>query len=91
MAHTYLAPVCQGAITCFFERACSFDFSIGRLSAVRYLLRVPSRLDSAGLNIRFRWNFGEGNDLWLVYDEGFNRFSAAVRTVVVKYTRTVVL
>ena len=25
-----------------------------------------------GANLRLRYNFGEGSDLWLVYDEGFN-------------------
>jgi hypothetical protein len=25
-----------------------------------------------GVNLRLRYNFREGSDLWLVYDEGFN-------------------
>lgn len=28
--------------------------------------------DLAGLNVRFRYNFGEGRDLWLVYNEQLN-------------------
>ncbi len=28
--------------------------------------------DDASINARFRYHFKEGNDLWLVYNEGFN-------------------
>ena len=28
--------------------------------------------DRLGLNLRVGYNFSEGSDLWLVYDEGFN-------------------
>jgi len=48
-------------------------------------------------NVRFRYNFREGNDLWVVYNEGLNtsrdRLTPALpvtdsRTVLVKYTYT---
>ncbi|MCP4726409.1 MAG: carbohydrate binding family 9 domain-containing protein [bacterium] len=48
-------------------------------------------------NVRFRYNFREGNDFWFVYNEGFNtdrdRFDPRVpfsndRTVLMKYTYT---
>ncbi|MGQ0764645.1 MAG: DUF5916 domain-containing protein [Gemmatimonadota bacterium] len=57
--------------------------------------------DHARLNARFRYHFGEGTDLWLVYDEGLNteRMVAGApllprssgRTFLVKYTRTLTL
>jgi hypothetical protein len=48
-------------------------------------------------NLRFRYNFREGNDLWIVYNEGLNtdrRRELPVlpitegRTVLLKYTYT---
>ncbi len=42
-----------------------------RLSAIS-LLQYNSVDQKVGVNLRFRYNFGEGRDLWLVYDEGFN-------------------
>ena len=42
-----------------------------RLSATA-LVQVNSVDDRLGANLRLRYNFGEGSDLWLVYDEGFN-------------------
>ncbi|MEE9464190.1 MAG: hypothetical protein V3W14_01280 [Candidatus Neomarinimicrobiota bacterium] len=48
-------------------------------------------------NVRFRYNFREGNDLWIVYDEGMNtnrhRLTPMlpftnIRTILVKYTYT---
>jgi hypothetical protein len=42
-----------------------------RLSATA-LLQLNSVDDRLGVNLRFRYNFREGSDLWLVYDEGFN-------------------
>ena len=69
-----------------------------RLSAVA-LLQLNSVDDRLGLNLRLRYNFSEGSDLWLVYDEGFNteRDAAAgeprrplsdTRVLRVKLTRT---
>jgi len=42
-----------------------------RFSAVA-LLQLNSVDDRLGVNLRVRYNFSEGSDLWLVYDEGFN-------------------
>jgi hypothetical protein len=48
-------------------------------------------------NVRFRYNFREGNDLWIVYNEGMNtdrhRLTPTLpftdsRTILVKYTYT---
>ena len=42
-----------------------------RLSATA-LVQTNSVDDRLGVNLRLRYNFSEGSDLWLVYDEGFN-------------------
>lgn len=42
-----------------------------RLSAT-LLAQLNTVDDRLGMNLRVRYNFGEGSDLWLVYDEGFN-------------------
>jgi hypothetical protein len=42
-----------------------------RLSAVA-LVQLNSVDDHVGVNLRLRYNFREGSDLWLVYDERFN-------------------
>jgi hypothetical protein len=34
--------------------------------------QVNSVDDRLGVNLRVRYNFAEGTDLWLVYDEGLN-------------------
>ncbi|NNE34725.1 MAG: hypothetical protein HKN13_05790, partial [Rhodothermales bacterium] len=53
--------------------------------------------DFATTNIRFRYNFREGNDLWIVFTEGLNRNREREfpvlpvtnnRTAIVKYTYT---
>jgi hypothetical protein len=36
------------------------------------LVQLNSVDDRLGVNLRLRYNFREGGDLWLVYDEGFN-------------------
>jgi hypothetical protein len=56
--------------------------------------------DHARLNGRFRYNFGEGTDFWLVYDEGMNTERdllnaprlprSSGRTIMVKYSRTLI-
>jgi hypothetical protein len=60
-------------------------------------LQYNSAANLATLNARFRYNFGEGNDLWVVYNESFNRnrYRAAptlpwtdTRSLLVKYTYT---
>lgn len=55
--------------------------------------------DLVGANVRLRYNFGEGNDIWLVYDEGLNTDRGQVvprlprtagRTLLMKYNHTFV-
>lgn len=60
-------------------------------------IQYNSTTNTVSANIRFRYNFREGNDLWIVYNEGANTdrdrltpplpFTQA-RTVLVKYTYT---
>ena len=62
------------------------------------LVQYNSTADDVDLNSRLRYNFREGNDLWLVYNEGFNtdrdgltgprRPLSQRRTLMVKYTHT---
>ncbi len=62
------------------------------------LLQYNSALDDVDVNTRLRYNFREGNDLWLVYNEGLTTdrdglvgprqpFSQR-RAVMLKYTHT---
>ncbi len=62
-------------------------------------VQYNSATRSAGLNARFRYNFREGNDLWIVYNEAANiertgsvpelPFSQS-RALLVKYTYTLI-
>ncbi len=63
-------------------------------------LQYNSLRDVFSANVRFRYNLREGNDLWIVYNEGLNsdrrRFDPVLplvdnRTVLVKYTHTFAL
>jgi hypothetical protein len=65
--------------------------------SVNSFIQVSNVSDFAAANVRLRYNFREGNDLWLVYNEGFNldrqRVDPALpvtdsRTVLLKYTYT---
>lgn len=70
-----------------------------KVSTVAFI-QYNSVADLVGINVRFRYNFKEGNDLWIVYDEGLNteRDSLDVgtprlplsngRSVRIKYTYT---
>lgn len=61
-------------------------------------VQYNSASDQFSTNIRFRYNFREGNDLWLVYNENLNtyrdydevprRLLTRGRTVLLKYTNT---
>jgi hypothetical protein len=61
------------------------------------LIQYNTAIDKVFSNIRFRFNPGEGNDFWIVYDEGLNTnlsrevprlpFSSN-RTILLKYTYT---
>jgi len=90
----------------FPDRDQGFDAHIARLwiqAAVNAKLSVnafcqfSSVADFAAANVRLRYNFREGNDLWIVYNEGLNldrdRMDPVLlrtdnRTVLLKYTHT---
>ncbi|MFQ6113926.1 MAG: DUF5916 domain-containing protein [bacterium] len=90
----------------FPDRDQRFTAHIGRLRALVMLstrfsvtafIQYNSAIDVVITNIRFRYNPREGNDLYLVYDEGMNTdryreepalpFTSS-RTVMLKYTYT---
>jgi hypothetical protein len=61
------------------------------------LIQLNSATHSVSANVRFRYNLREGDDLWIVYNEGLNtdrqRLTPPLpftdtRTVLVKYTHT---
>lgn len=65
----------------FPDRGEKIDIHLARLrlqvaADVRFsataLIQYNSVADLLGINLRLRYNFGEGTDLWLVYDEGLN-------------------
>lgn len=90
----------------FADRDQSFDVHVARLRAqvgfnTKVSLNGFVQINSAGnlvsTNARFRYNFREGNDLWVVYNDGLNldrererpflpRTSG--RTLLLKYTYT---
>jgi hypothetical protein len=90
----------------FSDRGQEFDAHVARLRigtafntqvSTNAFVQYNSATDSFSANIRFRYNFREGNDLWVVYNEGLNtdRFAASPhlplsdsRTFLVKYTHT---
>jgi len=60
-------------------------------------IQFNSASNTVSANVRFRYNFREGNDLWIVYNEGMNtdrrRLTPTLpftdtRTILVKYTFT---
>lgn len=93
----------------FNDRNASFDVHLARLR-VQTALNVHLSLatfaqynnttDEFGLNVRFRYHFREGRDLWLVYNETMNVERDVVgspplplsqdRTVMVKYSHTLI-
>ncbi len=90
----------------FPDRDQRFDAHLARLRigtavntrfSTNAFIQFNSAANTVSANVRFRFNFREGNDLWIVYNEGMNtdrnRFSPALpftdtRTVLVKYTHT---
>jgi hypothetical protein len=90
----------------FPDRDQGFDAHIGRLRigtaldtkfSVNAFLQYSNISDFGAANVRLRYNFREGNDLWLVYNEGYNldrdRSEPALpltdnRTILLKYTYT---
>lgn len=72
-------------------------YSLNTHFSVQKFLQFNSTRKVILSNVRLRYNFAEGNDLWLVYNDGFNtnrgRFEpqlplSNVRTVMLKYTYT---
>ncbi|MEM1096499.1 MAG: DUF5916 domain-containing protein [Bacteroidota bacterium] len=90
----------------FPERDNGFDAHIVRFRAQTVLntkvslntfVQYSNVADLISANVRFRYNFREGNDLWLVYNEGLNTARSGrdlavplsdARTIVFKYTYT---
>ncbi len=69
-----------------------------RLSATAFV-QYNSTLDVLSANVRLRYNFGEGHDLWIVFNEGVNTDIAGTmprlprsdnRAFVIKYSHTIV-
>ena len=95
----------------FPERDQNFNAHIARLRlqtamntklSMNAFVQFSSAADLFSANVRFRYNFREGNDLWIVYNEGLNTDRAIPgddlrlpitneRTVLVKYTYTFTL
>lgn len=48
------------------------DAALDNHLSANLLTQYNSADDDASINARFRYHFSEGNDLWLVYNEGFN-------------------
>ena len=90
----------------FPKRDDAFNVHIGRLRtqigfttkmSVNGFVQYNSSIDNLSANVRFRYNFREGNDLWLVFNEGRNtdRFgmdpvppALLGRSLLLKYTYT---
>jgi hypothetical protein len=93
----------------FPDRSQSFDFVLARLrgqlafspaTSVSAFVQFSSAADLITANVRFRWNFREGQDLWIVYSEVSNsdRYRGIPvlprtdsRALIVKYTHTFAL
>ena len=90
----------------FPDRDQRFDSHLARLRigtalntkvSTNAFIQFNSSAKTVSANVRFRYNFREGNDLWIVYNEGMNTdrdrltptlpFTNA-RTVLIKYTYT---
>lgn len=90
----------------FPDRGQHFDSHLARLRigtalntkvSTNALIQFNSTTNTVSTAVRFRYNFREGNDLWIVYDEGMNtdrhRLTPTLpftdtRTFLVKYTYT---
>ena len=73
------------------------QFALNKKLSADLFLQYNTAADFATTNVRFRYNFGEGSDLWLVVTEGTNRDRerqlpvlpvSSSRTGVLKYTYT---
>ncbi len=90
----------------FPDRDQKFDAHVTRLRigtaldshlSTNAFIQYNSTLDLLTANVRFRYNFREGNDLWIVYNEGLNTTPyktdphlpvTDTRAVLIKYTHT---
>ena len=90
----------------FPDRDQRFDAHLARLRigtalntkvSTNAFIQFNSATNTVSANVRFRYNFREGNDLWIVYNEGMNtdrhRVAPALpftdaRTILLKYTYT---
>lgn len=72
-------------------------YSLDKHFSAQTFVQFNNTRDIALANLRLRYNFAEGNDLWLVYNDGFNtnrgRFEPELpisntRTILLKYTYT---
>ncbi len=90
----------------FPDRDQRFDSHLARLRigtalntevSTNAFIQFNSATNNVSTNVRFRYNFREGNDLWIVYNEGVNTDRHRLvptlpftdtRTILVKYTYT---
>jgi hypothetical protein len=90
----------------FSDRNQAFDVHVARIRAqigintrvsLNGFVQINSSADVVSTNARFRYNFREGNDLWLVYNAGMNLDrrrevpflpTFGGRTLLLKYTYT---
>jgi hypothetical protein len=71
--------------------------AVNRKISTNALLQYNGSQDVFAMNVRFRWNFREGQDLWVVFNSGLNtnRFSysptlpsTANQSILLKYVHT---
>ncbi len=104
--HLELGAEYQAHFVRFSDRHEGFDAHILRLRtrvaldtkvSASAFVQYSNVADLVSANVRFRYNFGERNDLWIVYNEGLNldrrRFDPTLpltdhRTILLKYTHT---
>ena len=79
--HLELSGEYQVTVVRFSDRGQGFDLHIGRLRAqlafdrkasVAAFAQYDSDSEIVSANVRFRYNFREGNDLWVVCNEGIH-------------------
>ena len=104
--HLELSGFYQYSHIRFPDRNQRFDVHLARVRigtalntklSTNAFIQFSSAAHTLSANVRFRYNFREGNDLWIVYNEGLNtdRYRTTptlpftdARTVLVKYTYT---
>ena len=85
----------------FPDRDQRFDAHLARLRigtalntkvSTNAFIQFNSATNTVSANVRFRYNFREGNDLWIVYNEGINTDRhRIIPTLPFTYTRTILL